>query len=568
MPTEEPPTGPEEYLAPEDLENESEAPTLTSPGVPFQCLGYDRGSYYYLSRKTQQVVELRPEGHTGKSLLQLAPLSWWNNHYPGKKNADWDAAADALMMQCNQAGVFDPSRIRGRGAWEDNGRSVLHTGGHLVVNGTVASIDGFESRYVYEVARDLDQEVSRRKLSNEEANQFLTLCESLSWSKPINAALLAGWCVIAPICGAMTWRPHMWLTGARGTGKTWVLENIIKPAVGGSALSVMASTTEAGIRQTLGNDARPVVFDEAEGEDLSAQKRVQAVLELARQASSESEGAIYKGSAGGRSIAFRIRSCFLFSSIGVSITQSSDASRVSILSLAKNSGPDSFERLRKSVFELLTPEYCAALRARSVALIPQIRRNYEVFRRACGEHFGDQRTGDQVGALIAGCYTLGRTGEATLDDAREWVQRKAAGDGWEDVQDSNDEGDEKRCLAAILGHVVKIKDRETTLGELVLRAIGYAETTDQQRAAEEVIRIYGIRSVTGVSGTVGVEGVQTGFIVSNTAEKIKQILRNTPWVNGWRGLLLRLPLAEKTNGITFSPGVRSRGVFLDQSVLD
>jgi nucleoid-associated protein YgaU len=31
--------------------------------------------------------------------------------------------------------------------------------------------------------------------------------------------LLAGWIALAPICGAMRWRPHLWLTAAAGAGK-------------------------------------------------------------------------------------------------------------------------------------------------------------------------------------------------------------------------------------------------------------------------------------------------------------------------------------------------------------
>ena len=555
MPTETPEDCAADYM-PNDEENEP-------VNMPFQCLGYDRGCYFYLSSKTKQVVELKPESHGGKSLLQLAPLSWWERKFPGKNSANWEAAADALIMKCNEAGVFNPSRIRGRGAWEDAGRSVLHVGEQLVVNGSATNINDFDTRYIYEVARELDQKISNEKLSGREADKFADLCELLSWSKPINAALLAGWCVVAPICGALSWRPHMWLTGGKGTGKTWILENIIKPTVGGSALSVMSSTTEAGIRQTLGNDARPVVFDEAEGEDKSARKRIQAVLELARQASSEAAAAIFKGTATGRSMAFHIRSCFLFASIGVSITQDSDASRISILSLVPNRDSDRFDKIRRDVFGLLTPEYCAALRARSVALIPQIRKNAEIFARAGAEYLGSQRTGDQIGALLAGYYSLKRSDEITLERAREWIAAQAKEGGWEDVaMTDGDDTDEKRCLAAILGHVVRIKDREVTLGELVEESLGYINDKDELRraaiiqTADKTLRRYGIRPEE--------RNLQKGFIVSNTSEQIKAILQGTPWASGWRGLLLRLELAEKTDSVTFAPGVRARGVFVDQ----
>src|SRR3546814_12291625 len=98
---------------------------------------------------------------------------------------------------------------------------------------------------------------------------------------------LAGWIAIAVICGALNWRPHVWLTGSSGSGKSWLLDNVIRPLIGAIAVHCHSNSTEAGIRQTLATDARPVLFDEAESEDAKAQVRIQQVLELSRQSSSE-----------------------------------------------------------------------------------------------------------------------------------------------------------------------------------------------------------------------------------------------------------------------------------------
>src|SRR3546814_8012987 len=86
---------------------------------------------------------------------------------------------------------------------------------------------------------------------------------------------LAGWIAIAVICGALNWRPHVWLTGSSGSGKSWLLDNVIRPLIGAIAVYCQSNSTEAGIRQTLATDARPVLFDEAESEDAKAQVRIQ-----------------------------------------------------------------------------------------------------------------------------------------------------------------------------------------------------------------------------------------------------------------------------------------------------
>ena len=75
--------------------------------------------------------------------------------------------------------------------------------------------------------------------------------------------LLAGWVALAPTCGCLDWRPHIWLTGGAGTGKS-LIHRFISPLLHDMGVPVSGNTTEAGLRQTLKSDALPVVFDEAE----------------------------------------------------------------------------------------------------------------------------------------------------------------------------------------------------------------------------------------------------------------------------------------------------------------
>src|SRR3546814_4223950 len=117
------------------------------------------------------------------------------------------------------------------------------------------------------------------------------------WTKPGSAALLSGWVALAPLCGALRWRPHVWLTGGAGSGKTTVLNEYVHPLMAGCDLFAQGNSSEAGIRQELKADALPVLFDESEQNDEREAARVQAVLALNRQASTESEAKTFKGTA-------------------------------------------------------------------------------------------------------------------------------------------------------------------------------------------------------------------------------------------------------------------------------
>src|SRR3546814_20584538 len=93
-------------------------------------------------------------------------------------------------------------------------------------------------------------------LSDEEASRIIDICCRLRWEKPYGGWLLAGWIAIAVICGSLNWRPHVWLTGSSGSGKSWLLDNVIRPLIGSLADCCQSNSKESGLRHTLDNGAQ------------------------------------------------------------------------------------------------------------------------------------------------------------------------------------------------------------------------------------------------------------------------------------------------------------------------
>ncbi len=116
--------------APTEPEPPAPSPPAPAPDLPasrpFACLGFDEGVFYYQPRSTGQVVAIARGSHTGTNLVQLAELGYWEALYPSKTGVNWLAAASSLFAEQARVGIFSPDRIRGRGAWWDAGRSVLH----------------------------------------------------------------------------------------------------------------------------------------------------------------------------------------------------------------------------------------------------------------------------------------------------------------------------------------------------------------------------------------------------------------------------------------------------------
>lgn len=526
---------------------------------PYRALGYDHGRFYYLAGRASQVIDLASSSHTKLNLLSIAPLSYWQRQYPSGKDSNeamWDMAANALMRQCENAGVYDADKIRGRGAWWDHGRSLLHVGGCLIIDGEQRPLTDPSVRYVYEAAPPLHLDMEN-PLSAREAHEFVKLCQMLQWEKPISGMLLAGWIFLAPICGALAWRPHIWITGGAGTGKSWVQSNIVSPCVGNTAITPQGVATEAGIRQLLGMDARPVVFDEAEGEDQQAQSRIQSIMSLARQASSESGGAIIKGSATGKAMTYRIRSMFGFSSIGVGVQQYADKTRVTILALVSDQAkPEqqraaAFEALKAKAGGLLTDEYAARLRARAVNMIGAIRENAKTFAAAGAAVIGTQRLGDQIGTMLAGAYALHNNGLITPEDALAWITKQ----DWSDETALHEVKDEQSCLSHILEYVVRVSgDAATTersIGELIKGVVSRERNGDiGPLAAEEHLLRMGIRVTEG------------GIVIANNHTALAAVLKGTLWAREWGRILKRLLGAQAYKPERFGSGGTHRGVLI------
>lgn len=234
----------------------------------FRCLGMNNGMYYYFSFIEQRIVGLTAAGHQLVNLLQLDTLEAWESSIFGaaakseKKLGLY--AFNAMKEICAQRGTFkEEDNVRGGGAWIDRKRVIINAGDRLYVEGKAVPFDEFESDYTY-IATTGFMRPSAVPLDNREAHALRKICEAVTWEHNISGSLLAGWLVIAPICGALEYRPHIWVTGNSQSGKSTVINKIVRNVLGRMAMNYELGTTEAFIRQQTGYDARPLVYDEAE----------------------------------------------------------------------------------------------------------------------------------------------------------------------------------------------------------------------------------------------------------------------------------------------------------------
>ena len=380
--------------------------------------------------------------------------------------------------------------------------------------------------------------------STAEANRLVQICRRLTWENDLSGDLLAGWCVIALLCGVLAWRPHLWITGPAQAGKSTVIRDIIQRVVGVFALYVDGKTTEAGIRQLLGADARPVILDEIESEDPVAATRVQQILDMARVSSSG--GTVVKGSTAGRPMSYTLRACFCFSSINTAVAHYADETRISKLVLRRNEAPDAdrhYRDLMRDIDDWFTPDYAMRLLARSLAHLDVLLANAETFKNAAARVLRSRRAADQIGTMLAGLHLCYGGKAISADEAEDWIRAR----DWHDHTAIDAAGDETRLLERLATRRIRVPvaggSREVTIGQAIM-AVHEQPESHGDWAAE--LGAHGFR----------LEGDHV--LIANAASPLKKLLEGTPWASDWLRPLRMLPGASAVQNTYFSPGIKSR----------
>lgn len=549
-------------------------PDEAADQLPVRALGYDRGRYYYLSAEQRQVHEYAKGDHTANGMLQLAPLAYWSAVFAYNapmKGEHWQSATDALMRQCERHGIFDTSILRGRGCWMDEGRMVLNLGNRTIVAGVEKELDPQETTFIYEAGARLAGPRGE-PLPVAEARRVLDIAKRFNWEMPASAALLAGWIVLAPLCGALRWRPHVWLTGGTGTGKSTIMRDFIAPLLAGTELQVQGNSTEAGIRQSLRADARPVIFDESEQNDEREEGRVQNILSLIRQASSESQSRTLKGTQGGRALDFHIRSMFCLASIGVGIKHQADHTRIAVLGLyglgkVQADQHDAHQEKWLETEQLLAElrddrEFAGRLMARSVAMHDVIEANMRTLVRVAAREFRSQRLGDQYGTLLAGAAVLLYDHPISEEGALKFIRLF----DWSSFHESAREDESVDALSSIMQIELQVDVQAGLASHREARAVG-----ELVRVCADGVTRDGVQpaDAAAVLGRLGLRVQRQaldkppGLLVAQKSPALAKALRGQKWGADWKSYLRRLPGAKPWPvAIRFVEGFTQRATFV------
>ena len=536
---------------------------------PVQPLGTRKGIYFYIS-SLGEVRELRDTAHRWQGITSLfgGNADWLFKHFPRKTEetvTGWQErkAASWLMRQCSRRGLFDPAHgIRGPGVWRGGDGGLIVHCGDAVFDGKDWQGAGCELGDVHYPAYPAEPRPDfAHPASAEDAAYLHDHLGMWAWRNPPGATrLVHGWMMCAMICGALDWRPHVWISGDIATGKS-ALERLLTTALGGTRAIWRASdVTDAGIRMGLDGAAKAVLLDEIEPK--AGSNKVQRVVELARLASTDDQGAVVRGSVEGLARAWHIRGCFYFTSVITAPLKPADKKRICVIDLDPLPASDDIGAVRQVLrsarerVRLLAP----GSRARMILGWVRFIENMETYDLAMGGLGQSVRHADQLGTILAAHDTALYDDPVSLDHALARIE----GLGIENYIAGPDESAHADCLAHLLSTTLAIDfisggTTRMTIGEIATKALD----TDYYQAE---LRRNGL--------AVREQNGRRFLLVARRHRGLNDIFANTDWERGaWSQLLARLKsadgaVAEMPRQMVSFAGAKERAVWIPFEMIE
>ena len=539
-PPQDPPSGPPpEWADPE--------------GCNVTPLGHRGGIYYFLT-PSGEFRHLSDRGMTTTGLLSLfdGETAWLAENFPAmgrdsKSSIGFDnqRAAGYLIRQCVRHGLFNPDvPMRGPGVWRTGtGDLVVHAGDALNVPAS-PTFDGSANgvRQWVKSGQRIDGVLypawpPLERPASVPADvtmglRLLDLARLWNFRTPNGADLAIGWIGAAMLGGAPNWRAHVYLTGENGTGKTWFSE-FVSASLGAGAHPSSNDATEAGLRQWLTGEARAIILDESEHDEVKG--RIHQVIELLRNISSGKGSRSARGASNGsHAQLFSVTGCAFLSSVLHAPLKPQDRARFTLIHLAQlpahNKAGRQADAARAAIAEAET--LSPALRARAIARWGFYQEAFKLYRTKFLALGCTPRAADQISTLLAGRDLLCADELPDSDSLHDTTIQFA--DLVEAAAQNEEEGEGHQCLSKLYTSPADLwrSGERWTIGEIVEKAI--AKETDH-------LGLWLGRSLAKLGLRLEyLDNLEPVLLVANNHESLTRVFKDSRWAGGAWSQALRM----------------------------
>ena len=492
---------------------------------PFECLGYDEAQYIFLQEEVNYPVRYRRGSLSKNNMIDLADLAFWEMKYPTSRGGvHWDTATNDIYRAQQKVGYFDENHLRGAGFWKDNKQIILNTGRNIIMpDGNPVEYKDFNTDYNYIFSQNVKLDDWTGDIATDIQGKLLkNLFYAQHFENILQAYVVLGWSLIAPFGGLLDWRPHIWISGSAQSGKSWIVENLISKLIGSAALygsGGASGSTVAATRRSLGQDVRPVVYDEMEPKTMDSRRKIAEIVEMARNASSNASSESRLVNKNGGVDIYRIRSPFCFASVVPFFDDRASQSRFIVCNVSGRKMGEKIERTQDLIKRGILDDP-GLYRRRIFHQIDDVMANIEKLRSKYFIYFSDRRKADMLAPVFAIIYALDHTGKV---DAK-WIEesKKCLVNDIDAVAPR----DEDTLFNEIMEISVRLNPSETkTVSEILTAEIDINDNKD------ELERI-GIKKVQGQDGLAK-------LAIAKHSRHLRRELQNTPYANNYASVLKR-----------------------------
>ncbi|MBE2191879.1 MAG: hypothetical protein IAE63_06840 [Alphaproteobacteria bacterium] len=431
-----------------------------------------------------------------------------------------EQAADCLIAEANRRGIWDVrGKLRGPGCWkDDDGQTLVMHCGDVIYFGNAPMNPGKIGPYVYSSAPSLphpDLEFDDQRFGLE----VLELLKMWNWVRSeLDPILMLGWIGAAIVGGALNWRPLVWITGDKATGKS-TLQKFTRGIMGDDAVIASSDSTAAGIWQRVGHMTLPVALDEIEAS--TDNRKVQGIVNLARQAGSGDQ--MLRGGSDHNGASFTVRNCFMFSSILIPPLLGQDVSRMAILQLQ--------ELPKDSPSPPLNSDWLSAaskkIRGRLMAHWDRLDDLIDLWKERLAEVGHGGRGGDQFGTLLAVAWLL----MSDKDPDEEEIARMCV--ALDKRSGSDEKSDHERCVVWLMSSMMDIyrSGERRTVSDWIRQAADMRDGTEgwsdiEVKEARRALENVGLK----VSDKL-IDGKRVWFLsVANEHQGLTGLFRDAHWI--------------------------------------
>lgn len=350
------------------------------------CFGITiEGKLALASTDNPNILYASPSDITSKFLILLYSHfpAWFVKFNKGGKtpSLNLDQAMQYLTRRCKAAGLFDKKDAKLLGIYNDELGDkkviVANTGNGVYCEGKmygyIESWSVFKRNHYERYTRTMS--IAEKPASMKELAQLVEIINKLPMCHKYESQLLLATIAAGMIGGVIKQRPVLKLSGPTGSGKSEILNKVIRPLLlvaGGMVCDV--GTTAAGLEQSAGG-AVPIILDEIEPDSRRNTQNIDSILEMILSSVTDLDSKIYKGTKDGKGIQRSMRSSYYLASVEDTITKPTLLRRITFLTLRPT--PESrlgWSDLDKQIGNLLTKEYCSKVFKYLYERIPSIQR--------------------------------------------------------------------------------------------------------------------------------------------------------------------------------------------------